>query len=66
MGLWKRMSAPGLSICGVEKTDKTGRLARLNLAIRDMEAGFAPEYADPIRRDRSNSFHFPNQFPIAP
>jgi len=29
--------AAELSICGVEKTDETGRLARLNLAVHGLE-----------------------------
>jgi len=34
--------AAELSICGVEKTDETGRLCRLNLAVHGLEGGHPP------------------------
>ena len=43
-------SARELSIHGVEKTDETRRLCRLNLAPRGIEADFGPEHDDAFRR----------------
>jgi type I restriction enzyme M protein len=43
-------SSKELSIHCVEKTDETGRLRRLNLAIRGIEGDFGPEHTNTFCR----------------